>query len=147
LRSSLQRFLNQLKRKHVAGSKQRPKKIVRKFIYESQVRGKTEDRAEAEEPQGEDVEKAIEHLKIAAKYVLCPFCRAQVVHLIEYFYTYHFKTLLHEAGVEPSKVDEVFEERYASLVREKVKKIKEELNVTDFYMKETAKEFARSLMT
>lgn len=156
----LQRLLSRFSKPKKLG-KPKKKKIAYRIVYDKgsaveetyTVKKKPKKKSTAVEKKTkdtekiEDVEKAIEHLIEAARNVLCPFCRAKVIHLIDYFYTYHYKTLLAEAGVDPNKIDEVYEERYASIVKEKVEEIRKELGVSDLEMKQTAKEFIQELLT
>ncbi|MCD6403025.1 MAG: hypothetical protein J7K98_01705, partial [Candidatus Aenigmarchaeota archaeon] len=44
------------------------------------------------EDKVEDIEKAVELIKEAGKYLVCPFCKARLLDEIEYLLTYHYKT-------------------------------------------------------
>jgi len=111
------------------------RRVIRlSYSYE----GGEEESYEREEPKVEenreikdDIEKAVEHLIEAARHVACSYCRGRIVDEIDFLLRFHYKTKLVESGVDPKDVDKVFEERYASLVKKRVEKIREELKVGD----------------
>jgi len=94
----------------------------------------------------DDVEGAIELLIEAAKKLACPFCKARIVHEVQYLLTYDYKSKLIESGVDPKDVDTVFEERYAKIVNKRVEKIRKELGVHEFELRESAKAKAKELL-
>ena len=99
------------------------------------------------EDKVEDVEKAIELIKEAGKYLVCPYCRARLLDEIEYLLTYHYKTKLIESGIDPKHVDEIFRERYSDIVKRKIEKIKNELNIGDFEYKQAKIEKAKAMLS
>jgi len=79
----------------------------------------------------DNIEKAIEHMIEAARHVACSYCRGRIIDEIDFLLRFYYKTKLVESGVDPKEVDKVFEERYASLVKKRVEKIRKELKVGD----------------
>ena len=90
----------------------------------------------------EDVDKAIEYLKSAGKNILCPFCRALIIHMIEYLYKYKVKTELAEQGLD---IEKEFKKREHE-VKEFVERVKRELNVDDYSLKQSRKDFASMIL-
>jgi len=120
------------------------KKVEKKSESKSKKRDRKEKRRKSE--NFDDVEGAIELLIEAAKKLACPFCRARIVHEIKYLLTYDYKSKLIESGVDPKDVDTVFEERYAKIVNKRVEKIRKELGVHEFELRESAKAKAKELL-
>lgn len=109
-------------------------------------RRKKETKKERLPEDREDVEKAVELVKEAAMYLMCPFCKARLVDEIEYLLTYHYKSLLVESGISPKEVDRIFKERYEGIVKRRVESIKKELGVGDFEYRQAVAEKARILI-
>ncbi|MHC1625414.1 MAG: hypothetical protein ACXQS2_05380 [Methermicoccaceae archaeon] len=107
---------------------------------------KKETKKERVPEDKEDVERAVELVKEAAMYLMCPFCKARLVDEIEYLLTYHYKSMLVESGINPKEVDMVFKERYEGVVKRRVESIKKELGVGDFEYKQAVAEKAKALI-
>lgn len=118
---------------------ERPKKRKKK---EGEKKKKNTNKKKKEE-EIEDVEGAIALLIEASKKLICPFCKARLLSEIHYLYKYYYKTKLLESGIPHNEVDSVYEERYAKIVQKKIEKLKEELKVGDFELKEATKEKAK----
>lgn len=136
------RYAESTLEKSVEGEKSRRGKAAPK----KQGRGKKVARKEKVSEDREDVEKAVELVKEAAMYLMCPFCKARLVDEIEYLLTYHYKSLLVESGINPKEVDRIFKERYEGIVKRRVESIKKELGVGDFEYKQAVAEKARTLI-
>lgn len=112
---------------------------VRRKVYRLSYANPPENRREVLEIEEkkenreitDNIEKAIEHLIEAARHVACSYCRGRIIDEIDFLLRFHYKTKLVESGVDPKEVDKVFEDRYASLVKKRVEKIRKELKVGD----------------
>lgn len=94
----------------------------------------------------EDVEKAVELIREAAMYLLCPFCKARLVDEIEYLLRYHYKTMLVESGKDPKEAEKLFKERYEGVVKRRVDTLRKELGISDYDYKEAVAEKAKALI-
>lgn len=125
-----------------------PETEQRENVEESEIRKKKEpEENEKEEDKIEDVEKAVELLKEACKYLLCPFCKARLLDEIEYLLTYDYKTKLIEVGYSPKEVDKIFEERYSKIVKRKIEELKKELRIGDMEFRQAKIEKAKKVLS
>ena len=88
----------------------------------------------------EEIEEAIQHLKEAAKKFHCPICRALHLHLAEFSLRYDLKKKLREKGLSEEEVKKEFK-RYEPEIRERIKRLREELKVEEDTYKKGKEKF------